>query len=549
MSIIPSRSTWALVFALSFALTSCQKKEETPPQKQAEGGKTLNFYLHTEPASMHPQKAGNRFSQIITRELYEGLMRMDKRGIPTLALADSIELATDKRSYRFTLRPSNWSNGLPVTAHDFEYAWKWALLPTSNTHCSDMFYCIKNAKDARLGHCSIDEVGIHALDDRTLVVDLEYQAPYFVELTANPVYSPICKAVCEKNPNWHNAVGKDFVTNGPFVLDTWKNQSEIVLTKNPYYWDTASVSVQKMTFPIIREPQTALSMFESNLLDWVGDPFGPLPLDAIPELKRQKKLQALDVESLCWYECNIVHPLLSSQKVRKALALALNRQELVEHLLQGGEKPAFTILPRSLSQLTESPIHDNDIQRARALLDEGLSELHLTKEGLPPIRLCYSDDPRERLICEAVQQQWQNALNIRFTLSPADWNAHLHRSTTGDYDICMMNWYTFYNDPIYNLAFLKYKTGGWNATGWEHPEYISLLDRSDQELSIEGRNELLRQAEALVMDEMPVIPICYGTSKFIKNSKVVGEALSPILATYEWKQVDIEGKNLILVNK
>src|SRR4029077_7123147 len=148
----------------------------------------------------------------------------------------------------------------------------------------------------------------------------------------------------------------------PFVLSDWKPQAEIILTKNELYWDSPAVAVKKLYFPIINDGMTALSMFEQNQLDWAGDPFGSLPLDAIPKLKQDNKLHARDIESVNWLELNVRHPLLRSKKIRKALALAVNRQEIVDHLLQGGERPAFTLLPKSLSLLDNQPFKDNDVQ-------------------------------------------------------------------------------------------------------------------------------------------------------------------------------------------
>lgn len=528
--------------------TSCQKKEPAAQKKEsAPTQKTLKLYLQTEPLSMDPRKGGNRISQVVLRELFEGLMRIDSQGRPAFAVAKSVDISDDKCVYRFHLRPANWSNGMPVTAYDFEFAWKSNLHPQATTAYSYAFYCIKNARAARMGEISLDEVGIKAENESTITVTLEHPAPYFIELTSNPLYSPVCKAVVDRNPNWNNEAGPDFVSNGPFMLGDWKHRTEIVLTKNPHYWDAQSVPVHRLNFPIIENPLTALNMYETGDLDWVGDPFGSIPLEAIPRLKELGKLEARTIGSLNWLMLNVKHPLLGSCKVRKALAMAINRSELVEHLLQGGEKPAFTVLPETLTFMLKPAFADNNVAMARDLFEEGLAELNVDKTTITQLGLTHSSDPRDKALAEAIQQQWQQAFGIKIVLSSADWNAHLKKISSGDFDVGALNWYTFYHDPIYNLEFLKYATASFNGTHWEHPYYIELLDKSDVEIDLAKRDELLRNAEEFLMNEMPVIPICYNTSKFVKDQRVFGESLSPI-GMFELKKVDVDGGN-ILVNK
>ncbi len=533
--------------SLLVVATGCKQQQPASDQKDAKSEqKTVRLYLQSEPYSMDPRVAGNRFSQVVLRELFEGLMRIDGQGRPAAALAKSYEVSEDKCTYRFHLRPAQWSNGMPITAYDFEYAWRSNLLPNAPTAYSYAFYCIKNAHEVHEGKMSPDALGIKAEDASTFVVTLEHPAPYFIELTSNPLYSPVCKTVVEQNPEWHNTSGNDFVCNGPFTLGEWKHRTEIVLAKNIRYWDSEAVSVDRLTFPIIEDPLTALNMFETGELDWVGDPFGQLSLDAIPRLKKENKLELRPIASVTWLELNTEHPLLKSTKVRKALASAINRHDLVEHLLQGGEKPAFSILPETLTFMEEPFFKDNDAVGARALFDEGLKELNLTRENLPALALCHSSDPRDKSMAEAVQNYWQQAFNIKVAMNTSDWNAHLTRVANGEFDIATLTFYTFYHDPIYMLEVFKYAVS-WNGTHWEHPEYIDLLSKSDSATDEIQRDTLLRQAEKFIVDESPIIPICYNTSKFCKNQKIYGETLSPI-GMFELKRVDVDA-GVILVNK
>ncbi len=532
---------------LLVVVTGCKEQQSTSQKNDAQPEqKTVRLYLQSEPYSMDPRKAGNRFSQVVLRELFEGLMRIDGQGRPSFAAAKSYEVSEDKCTYRFHLRPASWSNGMPITAHDFAYSWLSNLYPDSPTAYSYAFYCIKNARAAHVGEVKIEEVCIKAENDTTLVVTLEHPAPYFIELTSNPLYSPVCKAIVEKNPDWNNEAGPNFVCNGPFVLSSWKHRSELELLKNERYWDSEAVSVHRMTFPIIEDPLTALNMYETGELDWVGDPFGSLPLEAIPRLKEKNKLELRQIGSVSWLEVNVEHPLLKSSKVRRAFAMAVNRHELVEHLLQCGERPAFSLLPETLTFMQQPFFTDHDLLQAHALFNEGMQELNLVKEAIPPINLCHSSDPRDKSIAEAVQQQWSQAFGVKVVLSAADWNAHLTRVAAGEFDVASLTWYTFYHDPIYNLESFKY-AASFNGTHWEHPHYIDLLNKSDAEVDERVRDEFLSKAEQFLMDEMPVIPICHNTFKFCKNQKIYGETLSPI-GMFELKKVDVDA-GIILVNK
>ncbi|MCE5294677.1 MAG: peptide ABC transporter substrate-binding protein [Chlamydiales bacterium] len=533
--------------AMLVVATSCKQQQDTMPKNGSQQEqKTVRLYLQAEPYSLDPRQAGNRFSQVALRELFEGLMRIDTQGRPASAVAKSYEISEDKLTYRFHLRPAQWSNGMPVTAYDFEYSWLSNLYPDAPTAYSYAFYCIKNARAAHMGEMKIDQVGIKAEDEHTLVVTLEHPAPYFIELTSNPLYSPVCKAVVEKNSDWKNCQGKDFICNGPFVLDEWKHRSELVLLKNDRYWDSEAVSVHRLTFPIIEDPLTALNMYETGQLDWVGDPFGALPLEAIPRLKERKNLEMRNIASVSWLEVNVKNPLLASAKIRKALAMAINRQDLADHLLQGGERPAYSLLPETLTFMDQPFFKDNDVEQAKALFNEGIAECNLALNKPASIILSHSSDPRDKSISEAIQQQWQKAFGINVILSPSDWNAHLNCVASGNFEVASLTWYSFYHDAIYNLEFLKYAVG-WNGTHWEHPHYIELLNQSDATADEVLRDKLLSQAEQFLMNEMPVIPICHNTSKFCKNPKIYGESLSPI-GMFELKKVDVDA-GIILVNK
>lgn len=512
-----------LMSLLSF-VSGC-KNSNTPAKKQSQ---SLQLYLQNEPMSLDPRIGGTRNAQAVVRELFEPLMRINKEGVPVPAMAEHVEVSADGLTYRFFLKNSLWSTGEPVTAYDFEYAWKSILSPQFPSNYAFAFYQIKGAKEAKNGKIALDAVGIKAIDDKTLEVVLDYPAPYFLELTANALYSPVHKKIVEKDADWNRNAGPQFATNGPFTLASWKHQSEIKLEKNKLYRESNLIAINAISFSIIEDPQTALDLFNNKELDWVGEPFGSLPLEAMSSLKQQKMLETIDVGGVHWIETNTKNPLLSSLKIRKALAMAINRQDLTDNLLQGGETPIYSMLPKILSQNEKPLFKDNASNDASILFQEGLQELGLTAQTMPPLIISSTADPREKAVASSIQQQLAQALNIPVSVNICDQNTLFSKTVSGDYQMALSWWFTWYQDPIYNLALMRYTDNGMNGTGWENKRYNELLDLSNYELDPLKRKMLLAEAEEILMQEMPLIPLYNHTYKFCRNPQLKGTYLTPV---------------------
>ena len=526
------RSWFKIAFLLLcgalFFSTSCDRSHSSSK-------KTLKIYLQGNPISLDPRIGGTRNCQVFLRQLFEGLTRLDKEGKPRLAGAESVTISPDGLTYRFTLRDCFWSNGDPVTAHDYEYAWKSILSPNFPSSYSYAFAMVKNAHDARAQKVSLDEVGIHAENDKTLVVELSHPAPYFLEFLANPIFSPVSKKVCEKNPDWSKNGGKGYVGNGPFTLSKWNHSESFTLSKNPLYHEKDKVLLSTVFVSIVDDPQTALALFEKGEIDMCGEPFGTMPLDAIPSLIKERKLITQDVGSVYWLEVNTQISLLSSPKIRKALALSINRRELIQHLLQGNEAPAFSILPPILQKVKEPLFHDHDLARAKELFNEGIAELKLDVKALPHLAITHWSDPREKAVAQALQSEWQKAFGINVDLISCDWSAYFKKVSSSDYQIAGLTWWSWYNDPMYNLEFMKFKNSGLNGTGWENSQYISLLNDANMTVSQSMRDDFFEQAETLITEELPLIPVYHPTYKYLKKPTLKGFFITPL------GQLDLRG--------
>ncbi len=525
------KSVFALVssvLVLGTALAGCGGQSASTPQQnnntQATAEKSgepqlLKMNLHSEPPSADPGIAEDSTSHAIVEATFDGLTRIGDDGKPHESVAEKIDVSDDLLTYTFHLRDSKWSNGDPVTAKDFEYAWKRALDPKTASNYAYQLYYIKNGEKANKGEAKLDDVGVKALDDKTLQVTLENPTPYFLELTAFPTYYPVDKAVVEKDPKWATEA-KTHVGNGPFKMESWEHKSKLVLVKNDNYWDKDAVKLDRIEFSMVEDENTELSMFDNGELDWAGAPLSNLPLDSVPALKQSGKMTTQPIAGTYWYKFNTEKPPFNNVKIRKAFAYAINRQAIIDNVTQTNQIPAMGAVPPSMALSTDGYFKDNDVETAKKLLQEGMKELGITK--LPPITLSFNTSENHKKIAEAIQDQWKKNLGVDVKLENKEWKVYIEDLHQGNFQIGRMGWLGDFNDPINFLELFKEKNGGNNDTRWENPKFKDLLNKSALEKDPAKRKQLLADAEKIFMDEMPVAPIYFYTDSWVKNDKVNG---------------------------
>ncbi len=294
-----------------------EKKQEIEKQ-------TLRINLQEEPQSLDPQRGRKLSSQTLMRLLFEGLTRIGPDEKPELALADELEISEDGLTYTFGLRGVTWTNGDPLTAEDFVYAWRRILNPSFPADNASQLYVIKNAKAIKEGTLPADQLAVRAIDHWSLEVKLERPTPYFLELLACPVFFPINPKVDRANPSWSENAST-YVSNGPFVLDKWKHNYQLNIKKNPNYWDKQAVRLSEIQFVMVHE-ETELKMFEKNELDWAGSPLSTLPVDALRDLKKHGQLYTQPFLGTYFMRTNTDLLPFNDQNVRKAFALAINHR-------------------------------------------------------------------------------------------------------------------------------------------------------------------------------------------------------------------------------
>ncbi len=459
-----------------------------------------------DPLSLHPHRAMVTNSRILGKALFEGLLRINEKGLPELAAAEKMEISHDQKTYTFTIRPHVWSNGKSVTAYHFESAWKRALSPSELCPRADLFYPIKNAKAAKEGLVPIEQIGVRALNEKVLIVELEHPNPFFPDLLTHCIFSPLF--------DLENAIQ---VINGPFQLETWQHNVFLKLVRNPLYWDADSVKLSSISFSMVKDPNTALALFERGEIDWIGDPFSLLPIDTLSYKRHTQPFTYKDVAGTYWITVDTEKSPFTSLKIRKALSYSLDRKSLTDNVLID-QIPHKSPIPKNLSLLEENDHHPDALQ----LFEEGLKELGLTRETCPPLLLTHNDLPGQKNLAEILQQVWQKVFTIPVKLQGYDLNTFIAQLQQRQLHLggCVTS--ALYSDPLYILEMFKEKEHPMNCSNWENERFARCLDLARTKTTEKERNALLKEAEKILVEEMPVIPIYSERLIYMTNDQLKG---------------------------
>lgn len=517
---------FALLGVLATLLIGCQSDSDSSQERHKAQILSLNVY--TEPPTLDPGQAGDSASDLILAMLYDGLFVASEDGSVKPAVAESYELSEDKRTYTFHLRKTLWSDGTPVTSHDFAFAWRRVLDPRFSAEQTFFLLYIEGAQDAKTGKIPLDAVGIRTPDDLTLVVTLTRPVPFFLELLVGSAYMPVKRAIVEHNPDWALEAGKDYVSNGPFILNQWVHQKEISLVRNANGWDAQAVKLNAIHLLLVQDTNTELALFEKGIVDMAGRPVSmDLPMDSLPMLREQGRLKVTPGAATYYYAFNTEKPPFTNAKLRKAFAYAVNRKEIVDNVTKGGEQAATCLTAPPLNLEMEPCFVDGDVTTARRLFQEALQEMQITKQQLPPINLSYNTSESHHKIAQAVQQQWHDAFGIQVNLENVEWKVYLDKMASGDFTIGRMTYSAFFNDPFTFLDRFMAADSSYNHSRWLNPQVLKVLDDSLNESAPPKRYELLKQAQRLLINQMPIIPIYFLTYSYLCHPDLKGFFISP----------------------
>jgi oligopeptide transport system substrate-binding protein len=501
----------------------------------------LHYGNGGEPQDLDPHVTTGIPEYHIQMALLEGLVTKNPGDLSIEpAVAESWYIAEDGRTYTFNLRKNNqWSNGDPITAHDFIYAWKRALMPALGNQYAYMLFYIKGAEALYKG--VQNDFSAKALDDYTLQLELKHPTKFFLQLLDHHSYYPVHQATIEKfgasdERGTHWTRPGNFVGNGPFKLKEWALNRMIVVEKNPNYWDAATVSLNEIRFYPIQNATTEERMFRARQLHITDT----VPTEKISHYQKNipDVIRLTPYLGTYYYLLNTSIPPLNDVRVRRAMAMSINREQIVKSITKGGQLPAYNLTPPQTNGYTAQAKIPYDIDAAKKLLAQAG---YPDGNSFPTLNLSYNTSEGHRKIAIAIQQMWKSALNINIALENQDWKVFLDNQRTGNYHIARVGWIGDYLDP--NTFLDMFVTdGGNNRTGWSNNNYDQLIKQAAETIDQSKRYEIFQQAEQILMNETPVIPIYTYTSAALVSKDVQGWQ-SNILNYHPYKYLRLAAAN------
>lgn len=500
-------------------------------------GGTLNMRNTMEPTSLNTLLATYAYDFTPINAMIECLYRDDENDVPQPAGAETVDISDDKLVYTFHLREdATWSNGDPVVATDYEFAWQQALNPEVASDYAYMLYFIHNAEPYFNGEVEWSEVGVKVIDDYTLEVTLDNPLPYATDLFAFPTLAPI-------NQKFYEEVGADkyatdaeyFCCNGMYELTEWSHNSQIVFQKREDYWNADAVGPDEIVYKIITDSQAGLNSYLSREIDYTDLDSG--------EVVQQAEAAGFEVgvkpaRSSYYLIVNTEDEFMSNQNLRLALAYSIDKQALVDTVYQNDNQPMTSFTPPAIMGANDSSFQEalvaergemypgsGDLEKAQEYLQAALEELGCTVDELN-LSIDCADDSLRRNCATFLQEQWRQNLGIEnITVNSMQTKQVAANRQSGDYCMSLGGWSPDYNDA-FNFLDLWVTDGGNNDSFWSNEEYDNLIAQATAEADEEVRQQYLFDAEEILAAEMPVIPLYWQCQNYSYNKdKIVDGAI------------------------
>jgi oligopeptide transport system substrate-binding protein len=510
--------------------------------EEATRNKILLISEKSEPGTLDPQTAHSIPESHIIMGLIEGLVGChptdQSKEVP--GMADRWEHNEDYSIWTFHIgEDRKWSNGDPVTAQDFVFSYKRILTPAFGSQNVDRFFVMRGAEDYFKEKIKdFDQVGVKALDDHTLRIELIGPTPYFLSLLQHYAWFPVNPktilkfgTISERNTKW--TLPENYVGNGPFKLKSWRQNDVIEVVRNPLYWDAATVKLNEINFYLIENQSTQDRAFQAGQLHKTHE----LQPDKVPyyRLKRPEYLRIDPYEGVYLYRLNVERKPLDNPKVRLALNLAIDREIIVKNIMRQNEQPATGFTPPGMGNYQTLRMITYNPDKARQLLAEAG---YPDGKGFPKFNILINTSEVHRAIAEAIQQMWKEELHINIGIENQEWNVFLDTVKNMNYDIARSGRVGLFMDPVTFLD--TWTTGnGYNNTHWSDPKYDELIYQATQIGEAKVRLDLLHQAEELFLSKPPVVLVCWYTRGYLMQPSV--KNWNPlVLDNHNYKFIDLE---------
>lgn len=535
----------AVAMVLSFALVACSKpassssaatstSASTATSSEAtpvSGPKEIAVNLASEPPEMSSIRTTSTGSMNVLRHIVDGLVMLDQTDTPVPAIAESWEISEDKTTYTFKLRQdAKWSNGEPVTAKDFVFAWNQLFTAETAADYGAVWAAyVKGATEMIEGGASAEGVGYKAIDDYTLELVLTRPCTYILSVLAFPNFYPVNeKAYTEMGGlEAYGTEAEYLCTNGAYNVESWLHEDEIVLVKNPDYYLADTIKLDKITYKMISDSSTAYNSLISGDLDLVQ-----LNSDQAEMAKAAGYEVGSYDDGSCWYlEFNTQIKGLNNAKIRKAITLAVDAEAFISTVVKNSSVAAYSFTPTAISNgkfaektgklLDREGFKADGYAKAKALLEEGLKEEGMTVADLKLSWVCDDTDTAAKYAA-FFQEQLKTNLGVEVTVEQMTYKARLQQMSEKTFNgIVMAGWGPDYNDPM-TFMDLWTSTNGNNHTSWANEEYDALIESATLCADADERDEILVAAEKLLMDELPIGPIYNRKIDYTTSARLTG---------------------------
>ena len=495
--------------------------------------RVLRINISREPNTLDPRRVFDPSHYTVASLLFEGLTKLEPDLRVRLAQAESIEISPDQLVYTFHLGSSKWSNAEPVTAFDFEKTFLDLLDPQFPAPHAHLLYDIKNAQECKSGFLPLSEAGICAIDAATLRITLKHPNPSFLQILANSALVPVYRKIADKDSSWANSAGPTFVCNGPFILDSWDRQVQLVLKTNPYYSHKTRPKIKEIQIAMIDNEMSALHMYANGYLDIIGTPLSQIPLSYLKDLKEKKLLTIQPVAASLFCSFNTTVYPFTNANLRKAFATAINRRDIIQHITLVDDEPALGAIPSILKQKkSKTWIEDANTVQAQQYFNKALEELALTKEQFGEVTLYYWPFELNYRISQTLQQQWLQSLGVKVRIEMVDFKTLLAKVADGNYELALFAWNAEYADPLSLLQRFRLPNDTKNYCRWHSEKFNAFLDLAALETESDKRLDLLEKAEDVLMEEMPIAPIFHWSFPLLIQPRVQGFSIDALGAIH-----------------
>ncbi|PIE91765.1 peptide ABC transporter substrate-binding protein [Bacillus fungorum] len=540
-------SVVAAIIGTSLLLTACSSEEkETKNNAKAtdknETKQSIQLPYIAEIPTMDVTKATDGESMNVMKNVFEGLYTLGEGNKLIPAVAESYEVSEDKKTYTFHLRDSKWSNGTPVTAADFVFSWKRAVNPNTAAEYAFLFFDIKNAKRINSKELPVNQLGVKAIDDKTLEVQLEQPVPYFIDLTTFATFLPINEKYFESQGKQYGLEENQLVYNGAFTLDNWKHEQSFQLKKNPNYWDAKTVKLDEINFDIVKDKSTEINLYESGQIDRVG-----LTGEFVDKYRNSPDFKERPEVTMQFLRMNQKNEVLKNKHVRLAISQAMNKKAFVDTVLNNGSLPADGFIPADFAKGAEGKdfrkengnLVKDDVNAAKENWKKARQEL---KKEQITLELLTSDNAIAKKNAEYLKGELEKNLEgLTINVKPQPRKQQIQLLLNSDYDLGVDVWGPDIPDPITFLDLFT-TTSSYNFDKYSNKAYDELIHQVKTNLAGDekARWEAMKQAEKILLEDGAVAPFYQPGRSYLQRSYIKGIVTNDFGGEFNYKFSEIK---------